>query len=502
MGSFQAGFQMGGSLANQAIRNAMEERELALREAADKRAEAESKQRLEEGGLRIAAQRRIDDATNALDVGTRLGIQNRDAIRANDADFDAAVEATGRGLPMPQAAPMQPEYRPATDLELNALQARLAAAKGDMPAMETLRGARKGLQFEEGYKTHAKAWDAMDDDAKNGLLKKLSLDANIPGYGTWVAGKGKQAGYMNYMAPGKDPVKLSANEARDLYVLSNLMEVDPMRARAEMDKVSDRVRNIAKDVFDAQTKGVTANNTAAHYANQDQLGAERNGLMRGHYADMGQYYKDRAVMDKMGAAEYFTGTDGNTYAMVPTMGRNGLTFQQVQVNPAGVGLKSMRGQGGKPTKIEEAGTRMMVDGKAVQSDGYGGFIDMKGVLPDDRTGFLKKAGVPDNLVEELPWSADGKSVGFRGRAYDVNNKGDMKALLDDYAKYSANDRQVEELIKNDPHAFPNRRNPLAFGPKPTFPNADPDAPSIYAGPEAWAAYRERQAKRRLGNQPQ
>lgn len=487
-GAFAQGFGMGGSMYDAAERNRLAQERLALEKAADERAAAESKMRLEEGGLRLGAARRVDQATSALDEAARRGVVQPDT----EESFNAAVEATGRGLPMPA-----PNYRQATDLELNQLGMRLAAAKGDYTGLASARTDRKGLQYEDGYKTHAKAWNEMDDDAKQELLKRMSLDANIPGYGTWVPGKGKQQGYMNYMPPGKDVVKLSANEARDLYVLSNLMEVDPLRARAEMDKVSDRVRGIAKDVFDAQTKGVTANNTATHYANQDASAAERN-------AGMNDYYRSRAAMERMGSAEYFTGSDGNTYAMVPTMGKNGLQFQQVRVNPEGIGLKSMRGAqgGGKPTKIEEAGTRMMVDGKPVQSDGYGGYIDMKGVLPDDRTSFLKKSGVPDNLLEELPWSQDGKSVGYRGRAYDVNNKADMKALTDDYSKYSANDRQVDELLRSDPHAFPSRRNPLAFGPQPTFPNADSDAPSIYAGPDAWAAYRQRQEKRRLGNPQQ
>lgn len=298
--SFNSGFALGNQMFNQAERNRL----LALQDERD--AEAH-KARMEEAGLRMAGMRRVEDATQNLDRITNVGIQNPEAIKANDADFDMAVEATGRGLAMPAAAPQQPEWRKATGLELNDAQARLAAAKGDIAGMETLRLGRKGIEFEEGYKKYTDEWSKMDDAAKGALIDKLSLDAGVKGYGSWVPGKGKTAGYMNYMAPGADPVKLSAKEAGDLFVLTNLMQIDPIRARAEMDKVSDKVRTVAAQAFDAQSKGVTANNTAAHYAAQDANDAART-------AAQGQYYgalRDRANRPQAGDLQKFQDAKGN-----------------------------------------------------------------------------------------------------------------------------------------------------------------------------------------------
>lgn len=308
MSAFAQGFQMGGNMFNQAERNRL------LEEQNAREAEAH-KQRMEEGGLRVAGLRRVDDASQNLDRVTRVGIQNPDAVRANDADFDMAVEATGRGLPMPAAAPQQPEWRKATGLEINDAQTRLAAAKGDVQGMEALRLGRKGMEYEDAYKKHFDDWNKMDDAAKSALIDKLSLDSGVKGFGSWVPGKGKAAGYMNYLPPGGDPIKLSAQEAGDLYVLSNLMAVDPMRARAEMDKVSDKVRAVAAQAFEAQTKGVTANNAATHYASADANDAART-------AAQGQYYgvlRDRANRPQAGDMREFV-NDKNEPVLVDITG--------------------------------------------------------------------------------------------------------------------------------------------------------------------------------------
>jgi hypothetical protein len=106
----------------------------------------------------------------------------------------------------------------------------------------------------------------MSNDEREALISKASYDTNIPGFGTWVPGKGKTEGYMNYMAPGKDPVKLSASDAREVYALTQAMEHDPMKARADLEKASDKVRSVLAQSFEAQTKGVTQNNLTTYHA--------------------------------------------------------------------------------------------------------------------------------------------------------------------------------------------------------------------------------------------
>ena len=324
---------MGGDAYNQAQRNRLAQEELAMAKERDARAAELHKQNLEEGGLRVAGLRRVNDATDNLDRLTRVGVQNPDAIKANDADFDMAVEATGRGLAMPKAAPVQQEWRGATPVELNQAQMGLAAARGDVTGMEALRLGRKGIDYEEGYKKYTKEWADMDDAAKGALIDKLSLDSGVKGYGSWVPGKGKQAGYMNYLPPGGDPVKLSAKEAGDLYTLTSLMQVDPIRARGEMDKVSDKVRAVAAQAFEAQSKGVTANNQATRFANADANDAARAandnarlGILskelgiKGRVADaqIGSYTRANRSPIELLTAEAERLTKNGTFKDVPT----------------------------------------------------------------------------------------------------------------------------------------------------------------------------------------
>ena len=324
--SFNSGFKLGTDMFTQAQRNSLAQEELAMAKERDARAAELHKQNLEEGGLRVAGLRRVNDATDNLDRITRVGVQNPDAIKANDADFDMAVEATGRGLAMPKAAPMQQEWRGATPVELNQAQMGLAAAKGDVTGMEALRLGRKGIDYEEGYKKYSKEWADMDDAAKGALIDKLSLDSGVRGFGSWVPGKGKTAGYMNYLPPGGDPIKLTAREAGDLYALTNLMQVDPLRARGEMDKVSDKVRAVAAQAFEAQSKGVTANNQATRFANADSNDAARLGILnkelgiKGRIADaqIGSYTRANRSPIELLTSEAERLVKAGTFKDVPT----------------------------------------------------------------------------------------------------------------------------------------------------------------------------------------
>lgn len=276
MGAFQSGFQMGGNIAQNAMEMANRERELAMREAADARA-------AEAHGLQMKSTRRIEDATQAVTDAASLGISVPGAQAGNEAAqresfrrFEIADQNAGDGGERPQyVAPtgIQPTYRPATDLELNGLKSSLAAARGDVQGMETLRLARKGIEYDEGYKKHIADWKAMPDKERSELIEKLSYDTGVKGFGTWTPGQGKQAGYMTYLPPRGDSIKLSNKDAGEIYALINLMSIDPTRARGELDKVSDKVRAVAAQVFSAEHQGVTANNQATHSAAADRAAA-------------------------------------------------------------------------------------------------------------------------------------------------------------------------------------------------------------------------------------
>lgn len=150
---------------------------------------------------------------------------------------------------------------------------------------------------------------------------------------------------------------------------------------------------------------------------------------------------------------------------------------------------AQRGGDAKPVKVEDAGQRYLVDGQLRVTDGRGGFISEDGFLPDDRTGVLAKAGVPDYLISQLRWNQNGTEVGFRGRAYDMRDPKDIRALISDAKRLGANDIAVDEY-QRQPHGGLS----TGFGPRITY-TPDPRAPSIYAGPEEWADYRLLQQNR-------
>ena len=64
----------------------------------------------------------------------------------------------------------------------------------------------------------------MDDAARAKLVEEASYNRQIPGFGTYVPGKGKMAGYMAYMTPTGDHVKLSPTETRELYAINKAMK--------------------------------------------------------------------------------------------------------------------------------------------------------------------------------------------------------------------------------------------------------------------------------------
>jgi hypothetical protein len=136
----------------------------------------------------------------------------------------------------------------------------------------------------------------------------------------------------------------------------------------------------------------------------------------------------------------------------------------------------------KPVKVEEAGVQYKVGGKVVQTDGMGGFMSPKGVLPDDRPKALRAAGVSDNNASRVMWSNDGETVMFNGEEYDVRNKRDMAKLNKDMEEYDVLNARIaqENKLRGNPTApsgFQGART-TGLGPASSY-GAPVGAPSIY-----------------------
>jgi hypothetical protein len=181
------------------------------------------------------------------------------------------------------------------------------------------------------------------------------------------------------------------------------------------------------------------------------------------YGAQTNYYNTRGQLDKMGATQYFNGNDGNLYANTPVFSKTGgLTYNTVKVNPDDVKFlkPGTEGKDMKPGDVKDEGVKATIGGKLHIADGLGNWVPTDGsgkpvgVLPSDRTKFLEKAGIPTNLVPQVPWNTNGTEVMFGGKAYDVKNPDDIKELKADYKRLGANTIAVEEAQKNFPRTRP------------------------------------------------
>jgi len=136
----------------------------------------------------------------------------------------------------------------------------------------------------------------------------------------------------------------------------------------------------------------------------------------------------------------------------------------------------------KPVKVEEAGVQYKMGGKLMQTDGRGGLISAKGVLPDDRPAALKAAGVSDNDASRLMWSNDGDAVMFNNEEFDIRDKRDMKKLKEALEDYDVMQGRIAEEARlrgnpTSPSGFQGART-TGLGPASSY-GAAPGAPSIY-----------------------
>lgn len=136
----------------------------------------------------------------------------------------------------------------------------------------------------------------------------------------------------------------------------------------------------------------------------------------------------------------------------------------------------------KPVDVPEAGKRVTIGGRLMQTDGYGGYVSAKGVLPDEQATVLKKAGIPDNYASRVLWNNDSDAVMFDGKEYDPRNKRDMDELKDDIKAYDVLNQRVSEEARMranppSPSGFQGART-TGLGPVTTY-GVRPGAESIY-----------------------
>jgi hypothetical protein len=539
MAAFQSGFRMGGDMYQQALDNKTRQEELGMKKAAEARA-------AEMHGLQVSGLRRKEATENEL-AGIRHETKNFQsgidtaATNANlDADFEQAFQATGMGLQAPamvggsnaanEAAltarhnldPNSLKYQ----LGLNQLAQRYATVSGDMDKVTALSGQGRVLSFQDAMNASRQEFVSMAPEQRSAFLESVTENAGIPLNVVPSQSKTKD-GKPEYMVwvEGKPRIRVDDATLSDIFAAGKNLDTYGDLARDFMSKGNDKIRQLFKDYVDIGDKVADTNNQAARYANADANDAARTEIAQQSATQQGEYYR--------GLVNARTKSEGQTAAATALENKiNGVMegyqaamaagpqgqkaaaiyaqeYDQLRATAGQQGLKvppsiasmvaAQKGAGvQKPTKIEAAGTSYLVpqpDGteRLMFSDGRGGFIDEKGVYPEDRAVHLtKQMGLPPAMASQLEFSKDGRYVlAPNGAEYDVADPKDAKQLREDMVAFAAQDPVEYEnrMLLNRAPA------PTGMGPRITMRNPD-NMPSIYnRDPAAWAAYRQQQQQK-------
>lgn len=511
--SFAAGFQLGnrivGEIEDSRRQKVLDERaakEFARKEQEWSRADAERAnidraiseyQDLASTGQAVAENTSGFSAPSARMLYSQGGQQAVD-----DAASYANAENARFGLPLanrtslpatPDAAPAPTvKMRQATPLDRIKGLEGIALAKKDVSAMERLGGQRQVAEEDMFIADAMKSYKGTEDQI-GGTASYINTNSKRVTMGS--PGKNGFVPLSIVATDGRaEFLNLSKQDQAKLYAAGQLMERNPTRALEIMSSVNKELASAIAQENGLVDKLATNTNDVAYKGGKLDIDRQQAASADEYRRSSIELSQQRAAMGRMGSAKYFEGDDGKVYASIPTMGKNGLTFQTVEVNPQGVGLRlpnARSGQPTKPVKVPEAGEKFMVDGALKVTDGQGGYIDPKGVLPDMRGAALKKAGIPDEMVGQLPWNADGTKVLFGDMAYDVRDPKDMRALREDYKRLAGNTIALEEANRQDSHLTNNPRR--GFGPDITM-RPPSGMPSIYADPAAWEAYRNQRGR--------
>jgi hypothetical protein len=506
--SFAQGFRLGGDMYNQAERN-------KLAREQEERAARESAARLEQMGLQTDALRNAQSREREA-TGIRRemadftqGVDRQATNQALDADFDMANQAAMQGMALPAVRggsnaaneagltvrnavdPTAPQFQQG----LAGLRSRLALTTGDDAGFAQIQQAEtarvSGLQDSEF------ARNVMADPTGEAAVQaRTFINNQSQRLSTKVDPKTGITTFALVKGDGYDEIKVSPSDLGKIAVGFRRLERGDIGGLDVIAAVNKDLAAVAREELKLQLDVGKANNDATSKVQSIKNDNARLGVLRGN-----------AEISRMGAAQYFTGADGNTYASVPTMTREGLRFETVRVNPEGIAMSRVGGAGGdpKPQDVKEEGTRVTIGGRLMVADGMGGYVPTDGsgkplgVLPSQRPMVLKEAGIPDNLIGQLQWNKEGTAVGINGKRYTLD---ELKQIPKDNKVLQRNMLEADELNRQsmlyhsalnrqlnavEPPAAPSR----GLGPRITY-RPDDRAPSIYAGPEEWEAYRRYQ----------
>ena len=451
---------------------------LDLKRARDK-SDAEQARRDEEWAFRKAEMQDTQNVRNATnEAAGRLGALHKGVYDGSQSDFSATTPAADAGPVRPEqmapvtglrpqsgdttlAPPAAPPRRDATRGELLDARTGLALASRDFRTLDGLESERRNIKWDDDFSKHLKAFNS-------GAAPIDDVVGYINGTSKTITAAKDGNGFMRLSVVTPDNkaqfLKLNKADQAQMFAASQMMDQDPTRALAI-------IKGINKDLAAAVA---AENGVTTKVAESDTDAAYKGGMLGESKARTG-LAQQRASMDRMGSAQYFTGEDGNTYAAIPQMGKGGLTFQTVQVNPEGVKM-AKAGAGGKPApemaKLPDDGTKVRDRKGNVFTYQGGEPIAQGGVPPTERSKALVRMGLPPVAEAMVTWAPGGRYVTVGGDdnvMYDVQSDGALiKQVLEERlnANLSAQEGERKAGVQSrqfseDPSAFvPRRTEPM------------------------------------------
>lgn len=227
-------------------------------------------------------------------------------LRAPGATPQTQVAAT-QALGLAQTGP---KTRKAKESEIMGAAGDALLAAGDMSGWVGMRERATNARYGEGLTAGYKAFD--DLRASGGLTKfldELSANGEVKGGFSVMrhtTGTGKEARtseYIVYDPEGKgQPVRVDMDDARHIFALRQLMDVDPARAHAELRGMKDEQRKLAMQMLDIQFKGAGLNNDVRH--KQDTMAFQRDvENRRAGIAERELALRNREIGARIGAIE-------------------------------------------------------------------------------------------------------------------------------------------------------------------------------------------------------
>lgn len=275
------------------------------------------------GGAGIQ-QQRVTDFMGQRHAG-ELNQDNQDALR-----YRAAADIIGRSDPirgLQMRRDIKRDERENEEFGWKRQRQPLEQRAAELQLSEGERKERQGLRDDEWQSKIGdayKEWDELGSDGQSKLLRSLSYNPNVKGHMVL-----NDKGGATVLTEKGSPFTLSQSELRHMYALEKMMAVDPVRANKELASSSEKVRQIAKDVFDMDVKtqelGIrrdTLGETTRHNRAIEGIQSAEAGAKSAYYnratKDLREYVNAKGESVLVDVANLPRGQDG-TVALPPNL---------------------------------------------------------------------------------------------------------------------------------------------------------------------------------------